>query len=418
MMLSKLAQRIETSPIITLAAEINEKIARGETVYNLTIGDFNPKVFPIPQVLEDAIVQAYRDGETNYPGAVGIASLRKAVSGYLAHFGDMHFDPADILVSSGGRPLIYAAYLSIVDKGEKVIYPAPSWNNDHYTYLTEAEGIVLETDADNFFMPTVEALKPHIEDAVLLALCSPLNPTGTVLSKERLEAICDMVLAENKRRGPDRKPLYVIVDQIYWPLTYGSTRHYNAVTLRPEMRDYTVFIDGGSKAFAGTGLRLGWGYGPQPILAKMRSVVAHMGAWAPRAGQVACGNFLSDIQAVEHYLNSFRDQLEKRLNGFYKGFTALKAKGYNVDAIEPQAAMYLTVKLDLAGSKTADGTVLETNQQVHRYILDEAHVGLVPFAYFGASESSPWYRLSVGTAKLEDVESVITNLDAALGKLQ
>lgn len=418
MMLSKLAQRIETSPIITLAAEINEKIARGETFYNLTIGDFNPKVFPIPQVLEDAIVQAYRDGETNYPGAVGVANLRKAVSGYLAHFGDMHYDPADILVSSGGRPLIYAAYLSIVDKGDKVIYPAPSWNNDHYTYLTEAEGVVLETDADNFFMPTVEALKPHIEDAVLLALCSPLNPTGTVLSKERLEAICDMVLAENKRRGPDRKPLYVIVDQIYWPLTYGSTTHYNAVTLRPEMRPYTVFIDGASKAFAGTGLRLGWGYGPQAIMAKMRSVVAHMGAWAPRAGQVACGNFLADLPAVEEYLNTFRGELEKRLTGFYKGFTALKAKGYNVDAIEPQAAMYLTVKMDLAGSRTADGTVLETNQQVHRYILDEAHVGLVPFAYFGASESSPWYRLSVGTAKLEDVESVITNLDAALGKLQ
>ncbi|MEL6821576.1 MAG: aminotransferase class I/II-fold pyridoxal phosphate-dependent enzyme [Calditrichota bacterium] len=96
----------------------------------------------------------------------------------------------------------------------------------------------------------------------------------------------------------------------------------------------------------------------------------------------------------------------------------MKAKGYNVDAIEPQAAMYLTVKLDLAGSKTANGTVLETNHQVHRYILDEAQVGLVPFSYFGASESSPWYRLSVGTAKLEDVESVITNLDGALGKLQ
>lgn len=418
MRLSQLAAEIQTSPIITLAAEINEKIQQGEKFYNLTIGDFNPQIFPIPTVLKEEIFNAYNDGHTNYPGAFGTLNLREAVSKFVERKAGISYDPRDILIAGGGRPLIYSVYQAVVNRGEKVIFPVPSWNNDYYTHLTHANPVMLETLPEDNFMPKASDIAPHIKDAALISLCSPLNPTGTTLSREGLAEICDLILEENKRRGKDQKPVYLFFDQIYWLLTFGSTEHYHVVDIRPEMRDYVICMDGVSKAFAGTGVRVGWAYGPSDVMAKMRTIVAHMGAWAPKSEQVATGNFLDRTEDVEEYLNYFRDQIQRRLDGFYKGFSNLKAKGYKVDAIEPQAAMYLTVQLDLSGKKTADGTLLKTNHDVHRYILDEAKVGLVPFSYFGASETSSWYRLSVGTCRLEEVELIMSNLENALEKLQ
>ncbi len=417
MRFSKIAQGTKTSPIITLAAEINEKIQRGEEFYNLTIGDFNSKIFPIPDQLKAEIARAYAENETNYPGAKGLPVLREAVVAFVKEHLGMEYGLDDVLVSCGARPLIYAVYRTIVDPGDKVVFPVPSWNNDFYSHLSGANPIMLETTAEQNFMPTAEEIAPHLSEAVLLALCSPLNPTGTVMSRDKLEAVCDLVLAENRRRGSGRKPLYVLFDSIYWQLTFGDHKHYHAAALRPEMRNYTIFIDGISKCFAATGVRVGYSYGPGDVTAKMRSIVAHMGAWAPRPEQVATGRFLKNGEAVAGYMFHFRNEIQQRLQGFYKGFQELKRQGFRVDAIEPQAAMYLTVKIDLKGAKTTAGQMLESNAAVHRYILDEAKVGLVPFSYFGASEDSPWYRLSVGTCRLQEVEAIISNLRSALGKL-
>jgi aspartate aminotransferase len=417
MRFSKLAQGIQTSPIITLAAEINEKIQRGEKFYNLTIGDFDPQIFPIPEALREEINAAYLARQTNYPGALGALNLREAVSQLLLRYSNVHYHPNDILIAGGGRPLIHCLYQTVVDPGDTVIFPAPSWNNDYYAYLAGGRPVILETTPENNFMPTAEEIEPYIKEATLLALCSPQNPSGTVISKSALEEICDLVLQENHRRRPGKKPLYIMFDQIYWLITFGNFQHYNAVNLRPEIRDYAVFIDGISKAFCGTGVRVGWAFGPPDVIKKMRSFVAHIGAWAPKPEQAATGKFLMNIAAVESHLNCYRREVEQRLEGFYKGFIALKNKGYRVNAIEPQAAIYLTVQLDLRGQKTASGALLKTNHDVHRYILDEAKIGLVPFPYFGASEESSWYRLSVGTCRPEEVEVIMASLENALRKL-
>ena len=123
-------------------------------------------------------------------------------------------------------------------------------------------------------------------------LCSPLNPTGTTFKKEELEAICDLILEENSKRAGEEKKLYLIYDQIYWTLTFGDTHHYNPVSLRAAMRDYTIFIDGISKSFAATGVRVGWALGPQMVLTKMKAINSHVGAWAPMAEQHAVAKYL------------------------------------------------------------------------------------------------------------------------------
>lgn len=415
--LSRLSDTLVGSEIVKLGGEIREKIRQGEKIYNFTVGDFDPAIFPIPQELEDEIVDAYRRHFTNYPAAEGNLDLREAISGFMKERQQLDYTPSEILVAGGGRPLIYSLFRVICDEGDKVIYAVPSWNNNHYANFSGARHIVIAATKENNFMPSVEQLVPHIKGATLLALCSPQNPTGTTFSKEDLQRICDLVVEENKQRAADEKKLYVMYDQMYSLLTYGKIVHYNPVSLNPAMRPYTIFIDAISKVFAATGVRVGWSAGPAPIIDKMKSFMTHLGSWAPMAEQKAVARYLLQSDKIDHYLNGFKQALETRLLGLYDGMQQLKSEGFPVDAIAPQGAIYLTVQFNLTGKKTAKATLLATQADVTAYLLNEARLAVVPFYAFGASPDSNWYRLSVGTCKKEDISPVTDALRNALGKL-
>jgi aspartate aminotransferase len=417
LLVSDMAENLIGSEIIKLAAEINEMIKNGERIFNFTIGDFDPSIFPIPEKYREEIIKAYGQGHTNYPPANGTADLRQSVLRFLEKYQQLTYNQEEILISGGARPLIYAVYQTLLDKSDKVVYPVPSWNNNHYCHLSSAQGVAVETKPENNFMPTAEELRPHLKGATLLSICSPLNPTGTIFTKEGLERICDLVIEENNSREPGSKPLYILYDQIYWVLTFGDNQHYNPVSLRPELKNYTIFIDGLSKSFAATGVRVGWAFGPQRIIEKMKTILGHIGAWAPKAEQVASARYMSDYESIEQFLSGFRDQINRRLQGFYAGFKALRQDGFSVDAIAPQAAIYLTVKIDIKGRVTADGKKLENGKDVASYILHEAKLALVPFHAFGSNDSSSWYRLSVGTCKLEEIDEALNMLRKALQKL-
>jgi len=418
MKLSKLAESITTSPILTISAQINEKNAAGEKIFNFTVGDFDADIFPIPDLLKAETIKAYEDNQTNYPGAFGTPEFREGVAQTLNRICGLNYSAADIQIASGSRPLIYACYKTIVDPGDKVVYPGPSWNNDYYTLLSDTEATIVETSPDNDFMPTADELRPHLDDAQLLALCSPQNPTGTVFTRERLKEICDLVLEVNQRRSAEEKPLYVMFDQVYWLLTFGDVEFHHPLKVCPQIKDYAVFIDGLSKSFAGTGIRVGWATAPAHILPKMRALIAHIGAWAPKPEQVAAGIFLQNTDAVDAYLAQFRAQLQGRLQRFYDGFMALKSKGYPVDAIAPQAAIYLSVKIDLVGKTTPDGTVLTDTDAVHDYLLNTVKIGMLPFSWFGATSYGDWFRISVGTCRQEDVAEVMEILEAGMAALK
>lgn len=417
MKLSHLSETLIGSEIVKLGGEIRDKIRQGEKIYNFTVGDFDPSIFPIPKELENLIIDAYRKHFTNYPAAEGNLDLRESISHFMRHSESLEYKPSEILVAAGGRPLIYSLFRAICDKGDKVIYAVPSWNNNHYAHFVGGEHVVVEAKAENNFMPTANEIRPYIKGATLLSLCSPQNPTGTTHSQEQLEAICEMVLEENASRGEREKKLFVMYDQMYWHLTFGEIKHYNPVSLRPEMRAYTIFIDAISKVFAATGVRVGWSMGPETVINKMRAILTHVGAWAPMAEQKAVAKFLLQNESIDKFLVHFRAEIEERLRTIYNGFVQLKKEGFNVDAIAPQAAIYLTIKLDLAGKTTADGKLLQTQSDVTAYILNEAKLAVVPFYAFGASRNSPWYRLSVGTCKKEEIGEMFQKLKMALQPL-
>ena len=139
-MVSKLAQNLIGSEIIKIGNQVNELKAQGAEIANLTIGDLDSNIYPIPAELKQNIQKAYADNLTNYPPANGLLSLRKAVAKDIKSRWDLDYSPDDILVSGGSRPLIYATFKTIVDEGDKVVYAVPSWNNNHYAYLTSEIG--------------------------------------------------------------------------------------------------------------------------------------------------------------------------------------------------------------------------------------------------------------------------------------
>lgn len=416
--LSYLSETLIGSEIVKLGGEIREKIRLGEKIYNFTVGDFDPAVFPIPQQLEDEIVTAYRNHFTNYPAAEGNLDLRQAISQFIQEREGLQYSIDEILVASGGRPLIYSLFRAVCDAGDKVIYAVPSWNNNHYTHFVGGQHVVVEALAENNFMPTVKELQPHIQSATLIALCSPQNPTGTTFTKKDLADICNMVVAENARRKEGEKKLYVMYDQMYWQLTYGSIQHHDPVTLNPAMRPYTIYVDAISKAFAATGVRVGWVMGPATIVNKMKAILTHVGAWAPMAEQKAVARYLQQTQNINTYLQHFKSEVALRLTAIYNGLQQLKQQGFAVDAIAPQAAIYLTVQFNLCGKKTQANNTLTTQADVTAYLLNEAKLAVVPFYAFGASNTSSWYRLSVGTCKKEEIDTMLSQLKAALEKLQ
>ncbi|MGG1922421.1 pyridoxal phosphate-dependent aminotransferase [Chryseobacterium cucumeris] len=417
MKVSKLAANLIGSEIVKIGNEVNDLKAKGAEIANLTIGDLNSNIYPIPALLKEEIQKAYQNNLTNYPPANGLLSLRKEVSKDLKKRWNLDYSPNDILITAGSRPLIYAVYKTIVDEGDKVVYPTPSWNNNHYAYLTSANAVEVKTKPETNFLPTADDLRPHLDGAVLLALCSPLNPTGTMFTKEQLSEICELVIAENKKRGEDQKPLYLMYDQIYSCLTFGA-EHVDPVSLFPEMKDYTIYIDGISKCLAATGVRVGWGFGPAHILDKMKALLTHVGAWAPKPEQEATAKFYENSENVDVFVNDFKAKLENSLKVLHNGVQDLKAKGLAVDSIEPMGALYLTIKLDYIGKTKPDGAVIENSSDLVFYLINEAGVALVPFSAFGEEKSEPWFRASVGGLAVDEIKVMLPKLESALNNLK
>lgn len=416
MKVSKLAKNLIGSEIVKIGNEVNDLKAKGTNIANLTIGDLNSNLYPIPQLLKEGILKAYQNNLTNYPPANGLLNLRTAVSEDLKIRWGLDYSANDILIAAGSRPLIYATFKTIVDEGDKVVYPVPSWNNNHYAYLTSANKVEIETTPENNFLPTAEELKPHLDGAVLLALCSPQNPTGTMFTKEQLSEICQLVLEENTKRSKVEKPLYLMYDQIYAMLTFGA-EHYNPVSLFPEMKKYTIFIDGTSKCFAATGVRVGWSFGPTEIIDKMKALLTHVGAWAPKPEQEAVGEFMTKTSDVDGFVDDFKGKICNSLNTLYNGIQDMKGKGFSVDSIEPMGAMYLTIKLDYIGKNKPNGEVIADSSDLVFYLIKEAGVALVPFSAFGNSRQMPWFRASVGGLSLDEVKELFPRLESALEKL-
>ncbi len=416
--ISTMAQGLVGSEILRISSEIRASKAAGREVCDLTVGDFSPRHFPIPGRLRDGVRAALDRGETNYPPSTGVLDLRQAIQRFYARELGLEYPLESVLVAGGARPVVYCLFRTVCDPGDTVVYPVPSWNNNHYAYLVGALTRVVVCSPERQFMPRREEILPLLPGARLLCLNSPLNPAGTAIDRGELLAMCEAVVAENEarsRRG--ERPLYLMYDHIYWMLTFAGTEHVTPPALLPEVAAYTVFVDGISKAFAATGLRVGWAVGPADVVARMSALLGHVGAWAPRPEQVATVGLLDDPAAIREFRQTFNSGVSARLTALHRGLQAQKERGLPVDSTPPQGAIYLAARFHPFGRRSPDGTILRTNEEVRHYLLEASGVAMVPFQAFGVAGDDGWFRLSVGAVGLEEIEAALPRLERALTSL-
>ncbi|EYF05535.1 pyridoxal phosphate-dependent aminotransferase [Chondromyces apiculatus] len=408
--LSALARGVIGSEILKIAAEIRAMKARGADVCNLTVGDFDPAQFQVPRELVEGTRAALDDGQTNYPPSDGVLPLREALVRYYERELGLRYPVDAVLVASGARPLLYATYRTLIDPGDAAVYPVPSWNNNHYAYLSGARPVPLPVNAGTNFFPTADLLRPLIGEARTVLLNSPLNPTGTVMDPAEMRRIAELVVEENTRRARDgERPVYLIFDQVYWALTFGEATHATPVSLVPEVAPYTILLDAISKSFCATGLRVGWGFMPPAVRRRMADILGHIGAWAPKAEQIATATLLDRPEAIRAFQEPMKQRVRERLDALFNGFKAMKSEGLPVDAIAPQGAIYLSVRFDLVGA-TVRGRALQSNEDIRRVLLEGAGLAAVPFQAFGLKEDTGWFRLSVGAVSTATIEGVMPRL--------
>jgi aspartate aminotransferase len=346
-------------------------------------------------------------GQTNYPPSDGVIGLREAVARYYSKHLGLSYPVESVLITGGARPLLYGSYRTVLDPGDAAVYPVPSWNNNHYAYLCGARAVEIPVRADANFFPTPDDLRPHIAMARLILINSPLNPTGTVIDPDVLRKICEMIVEENRRRErAGGKAAWLCYDQVYWQLLFGAgTRHATPPEVCPDIAPYTIILDAASKSFAATGLRVGWAVMPPAARQRMADILGHVGAWAPRPEQVAMAALLDDEPAVTAYLAEMRVRVQQRLDRLAAGFAAMRADGYPVEAIAPQGAIYLSVRVAIPN---------QTNEATRQLLLARAGLALVPFQAFGLREDSGWFRISVGAVSLAEIDAAFPRLRAAL----
>ena len=415
--LSDCVRGLQESGILRITRQVRAMIARGENVVNLTVGDFDPRYFPIPAKLSHAIQSAIARGETNYPNPEGVLVLRQAISDYVFRTSGVRYPLDAIVVCSGGRPVLYGTYRAVANPGDKILFSVPSWQNDAYSMLTGAESIVIEASVETGYQPTVDQFRPHLGEAAMICICSPGNPTGTVMSRQQLKDILDAVVAENKTREANgRRPLFILHDQMYGALVTEGQEHFYPAALVPECARWLISADGVSKAYAGTGLRLGWMLVAPAVGARIRDLLSHAGAWAPRAEQIGVAEFLNDPEAIADFRKEMDARLRERLHAMHRGFAGLKKAGYPVDSINPQGAIYFSAQFRLHG-KSVDGERIETDEDIRKLLLEKAGAAVVPFQAFGVEGNTGWFRLSAGAVSMDEIEALFPRILALLDEV-
>lgn len=419
--LSQMASSMQASTILTIAGDIRALQAEGIPVANMTVGDFLPAQFPIPADLAKGVQVAIQEGNTNYPPAPGLQELRAAVQQHVRRTQGLDYPIEAFTIVGGGRPSLYATYRLLVDPGDCVLFPVPSWNNHNYRDACQVRVKGIQCSPENAFQPTADLIRPHVQDARLLVLNTPQNPSGGVMPKEEVEAFGHLLVEENERRKTTgEKTFYLLFDQIYRSLVFEGYQHYSPVELVPECAPYVIHSDGISKGLCATGLRCGWVFGPPAITRKMTAFFTHIGAWSPKPVQVAVAKWLENEKGCQAWDTEMIDRVQTRLDALYHGMEELRSEGFPLHFIAPQGAVYMSVQFRLEGKVTPDGTRLTDNESIRAFLLQHAAFAVVPFRAFGVEpeDEDGWCRVSVGAVSAKEIEEAIPRLRQALQSLK
>lgn len=394
--LSDCLKRLSPSATLAMSQKSNEMKANGIDVINMSVGepDFNT-----PDHIKEAAKKAVDDNFSRYSPVPGYVDLRKAIVEKLKNENQLEYGVTEISVSNGAKQCVCNAVLALVNPGEEVIIPAPYWVS--YPEMVEIAGgmsVYIDTDLSTNFKITPEQLENAItEKTRMLILCSPSNPTGSVYSKDELEALAEVIKKHEN--------LYVVSDEIYEHISYIG--NHESIAQFPGMRERTIIINGVSKAYAMTGWRIGFLAAPEWIAKGCNKLQGQYTSGPCSVSQKAAeAAYTGSQQCVE----DMRLVFERRRNLIVK--LAKDIPGLEVNV--PEGAFYLFPKCSSFFGKEYGKYKISNSTDFAMYLLEEGHVATVSGDAFGAPD---YFRMSYATDD-KTITEALNRIKVALAKLQ
>jgi aspartate aminotransferase len=372
--------------------------AEGRSIIRLSEGEPD---FDTPQQIKDAAKAAIDVGLTKYTATDGTTSLKQAIAEKFRRQDGLSYSLDEIIVSTGGKQVIFNAFLATVEPGDEVIIPAPYWvSYPEMVRLAGGTPVIVECGENVGFKLTVEKLCGALNAKTKwVVLNNPNNPSGACYSPEDLHRLSEELLA-----WPD---VLILSDDIYEHIVFDGTTHTTIVALEPALRDRTLLCNGVSKAYAMTGWRIGYGAGPRELMAAMATVQSH---------STSSPNSIAQ-EAARAALSSPMDFLKEHLSAYHERRTKCRQWLNAIDGLScsnPRGAFYLFPSCrGLIGRKTPAGIEIDSDATLATYFLEEAGVAVVPGTAFGLS---PYFRISIGEP-LERLEEACAAISAACARL-
>ncbi len=396
--ISKRVKSIKPSPTLSLTEKAGVLKAKGKDIISLGVGepDFNT-----PKSIREAAKKAMDKGATRYTPVTGTVELREAISKKFKRDNNLDYTIDEIIVGTGGKQILYNAFMATLDEGDEVIIPAPYWvSYPDMVQLADGVSVFVECPAEDNFKLTPEALEAAITDKTKwVILNSPSNPTGAAYTRDEMKALTDILL-----KYPH---VHILSDDIYEHLVYDNFEFTTPAEIEPKLKDRTLTVNGVSKSYAMTGWRIGYAGGSKELIKAMAKIQGQSTSNASSVSQAAAVEALNGSQ---EFLKEWRKDFQERRDLVLDMLDKIDG----IKTIKPEGAFYIFASCeDLIGSKTPAGTEIKTDEDFATYLLEEKGVSVVHGEAFGLS---PFFRISYALSK-EDLTKACNRIKEAVEAL-
>ncbi len=394
--LSDRLNRLAPSATLAMSQRSGEMKAQGINVINMSVGEPD---FMTPDHVKEAGKKAIDDNFSKYSPVPGYLSLRKAIANKLKRENNLNYSASEVIVGTGGKQGVCNTILALVNPGDEVIIPAPYWvSYPQMVKLAGGEPVIVPAGIEQDFKVTANQLKAAITSKTkLIILCSPSNPTGSVYTKEELEALAKIVLEHND--------LFVLSDEIYEHINYIGC--HASIAACEGMKERTIICNGVSKAYAMTGWRLGWVAAPEWIIKGLNKLQGQYTSGTSSVSQIAA---LAAYEGDQGCVEDFRKAFQRRRDLIVS--LAKEVPGLEVNV--PEGAFYLFPKCSSYFGKTDGKHVVNNSTDFALYLLEEGHVATVAGDAFGSPD---YFRMSYATSD-DNIIEALSRIKEVLLKLK
>ena len=390
--------RVKPSATIAVTQKARDLKGQGRDIISLSVGEPD---FDTPDNIKEAAIAAIRRGETKYPPVSGINPLREAIAGKFKRENNLDYKPSQVIVGTGGKHILFNAFMATLNPGDEVIVTAPYWvSYPEMVALCGGTAVVVQTKMEHGFKLQPEDLERAITPRTKwVVLNSPSNPSGAAYTREELKKVTDVLV-----RHPH---VWVLPDDMYEHLTYGDFKFVTPAEIEPALYDRTLTMNGVSKAYAMTGWRIGYAAGPEQLIKAMDMIQGQQTSGACTIAQWAS---VEALNGPQDFIATSRKAFQARRDLV----VSMLGQAKHLKCPSPEGAFYVFPSCaDAMGRKTPGGKVLQTDQDFVTELLEAEGVATVQGSAFG---TGPNFRVSYATSDkvLEDACTRIQRFCASL----